>query len=260
MLKEKVQRFYSTYPYPSQSIEKVADLFRAKHKKIMEQILFCSNKTYASLSKLNVLDAGCGTGEKALFLAYFGAKVDAFDFSDSSISIAKKVAKKLGLKVNFFINSFEEFKTKKKYDLILCIGSLHHTPEAKNNFLKLCSYLKKNGVIVLGLYNYYGRLYIRFIRFLLKLIFRTPANIVNFLVKIYKPKTKTALVLLADKYAVPFESYHTIEEILDWFKQANIKPFRLYPKIKLKALDIFFWQLSTILTKKSFFFISGKKK
>ncbi|MEM3361722.1 MAG: methyltransferase domain-containing protein [Candidatus Anstonellaceae archaeon] len=260
MIKKQVELFYSKYPYPSQNILSLQDLFKSKHKKVMEQILFCSTQNYESLKGIDVLDAGCGTGEKSLFLSYFGARVDAFDISPTSISIAKKTAKKLGLRVNFFVQSFENFKTTKKYDLILAIGSLHHSANPKENFLKLSNYLKKDGVIVVGLYNLYGRFFIRIVRFLLKLIFKTPSKIVDFLLKFYKPPTKTAIVLLADKYAVPHESYHTIGEVLGWFREANLKPLAIYPPIKLDFVSIFSWQLFSLFTKKGFFFISAKKQ
>ncbi|MFN3909778.1 MAG: class I SAM-dependent methyltransferase [Candidatus Anstonellaceae archaeon] len=257
---QEIKNFYNTYPYPNQKIVLKSDLFHPKHDFIMRKILNAANLKKANLSGLSVLDAGCGTGEKSLYLAFFKANVDAFDFSASSIKIARKNAQKLKAKVNYFVSSFESFRTKKKYHLILCIGSLHHSLDAKGNFLKLSSFLKRDGIIVLGLYNSPGRFFLSLQRFLLKFFFKTPQKIVNFLVHFFRPKTKTALVLLADKYATPFESYHSIEEILEWFKEADLKPIKVYPqidfnnKILLKLVQIY-WLFSS----KSFFFISGKK-
>jgi 2-polyprenyl-3-methyl-5-hydroxy-6-metoxy-1,4-benzoquinol methylase len=256
----QVREFYTHFPYPSQKINSIKDLFNKKHSKIMNQILFCAGLKNTQLRGLKVLDAGCGTGEKALYLAALGAKVDAFDISPTSIKIAKKTSKKLNLKVNFFVNSFEHFNTTKKYDLILAIGSLHHSSNPKKNFLNLLKFLKPNGVIVLGLYHLYGRFFHRLKRFFLHLIFKNKFALVNFLSKIFKIKSKAGLMLLADKYASPFESYQTLDDVLEWFKSGSAKAYKSYPIIDFNSnLNKLKIELIWFLKQKSFFFISAKK-
>jgi len=48
-----------------------------------------------------VLDAGCGTGENALFLAASGHEVTGIDFVDEAIRIARRKAAERGLTVEF---------------------------------------------------------------------------------------------------------------------------------------------------------------
>ncbi len=48
-----------------------------------------------------VLDAGCGTGENALFLAASGHQVTGIDFVDEAIRIARRKAAERGLTVEF---------------------------------------------------------------------------------------------------------------------------------------------------------------
>ena len=49
----------------------------------------------------SVLDAGCGTGENAIFFAQRGCKVTGIDFLAEPIARAKKKAAQRGLSVNF---------------------------------------------------------------------------------------------------------------------------------------------------------------
>jgi ubiquinone/menaquinone biosynthesis C-methylase UbiE len=49
----------------------------------------------------DILDAGCGTGDNAIFLAEQGHNVVGIDFAPTAIARAKRKAKKAGLKVEF---------------------------------------------------------------------------------------------------------------------------------------------------------------
>jgi 2-polyprenyl-3-methyl-5-hydroxy-6-metoxy-1,4-benzoquinol methylase len=51
----------------------------------------------------SVLDAGCGTGDTALFLAGRGCKVTGIDFLDVPISRAKRKAEERGLPATFLV-------------------------------------------------------------------------------------------------------------------------------------------------------------
>jgi SAM-dependent methyltransferase len=51
----------------------------------------------------SILDAGCGTGDTALFFAARGHKVTGIDFLEEPIARAKRKAQERGLAVNFFV-------------------------------------------------------------------------------------------------------------------------------------------------------------
>ena len=57
----------------------------------------------ADLITGSVLDAGCGTGENALFFASRGQKVTGIDFLAAPISLAKQKAAERGLKATFLV-------------------------------------------------------------------------------------------------------------------------------------------------------------
>lgn len=98
------------------------------------------------LKNLTVGDIACGTGEYCMVAAKNGAKAEGFDFNEISVNIAKKNSKKL--KVNnckFYKNEF--FKIKKKYDFVICTGTLHHLPDPYKGLKHLMSRVKKNGFL-----------------------------------------------------------------------------------------------------------------
>ncbi len=154
-IKLRVRSFYEAHPYPHQRVESESDLSSSGHEKVMRQILRTVGVSPEWLAGKRILDGGCGTGEKAIYCSLHGAKADAFDFSKTSIAHAKQTAAHLNAEVHFFMADFESVQLKGKYDLILLIGTLHHTADARSNFMRMARHLAPGGRIALGLYNVY---------------------------------------------------------------------------------------------------------
>jgi len=73
-----------------------------------------------------VLDAGCGTGENALYLASLGFEAWGIDAALSAIKKAKEKAKKRGIKVNFMAGDALKLQSiKNKFDTIIDCGLFH---------------------------------------------------------------------------------------------------------------------------------------
>ncbi len=73
-----------------------------------------------------VLDAGCGTGENALYLASLGFEVWGIDAAPSAIKKAKEKAKEREISVNFLV--FDALKLQllqNKFDTIIDCGLFH---------------------------------------------------------------------------------------------------------------------------------------
>src|SRR6516162_7105600 len=76
-----------------------------------------------------VLDAGCGTGEHALFLASRGHRVIGIDFVEEAIRRARRKAAERGLKVEFLVKDAttladwgERFTSAIDYGLFHCFS------------------------------------------------------------------------------------------------------------------------------------------
>lgn len=73
-----------------------------------------------------VLDAGCGTGENALFFAQRGQSVVGIDFIDKPINEAKRKAEELGVEVQFVqMDALRLKDLDRKFDSVIDCGLFH---------------------------------------------------------------------------------------------------------------------------------------
>ncbi len=79
------------------------------------------------LQDKRVLVVGCGFGDDALRLAKLGARVSAFDLSPDSLQIARALAAREGLTIDFQEMPAERMAyDSNSFDCILCRDILHH--------------------------------------------------------------------------------------------------------------------------------------
>ncbi len=72
------------------------------------------------------LDVACGAGRNAIHLAKKGYSVDAIDFSEEALKIARRRAKKENVKVNWILADLDKYEfAKEKYDLVV-VSYFHH--------------------------------------------------------------------------------------------------------------------------------------
>ena len=97
----------------------------------------------------SILEFGAGFGRMSKVISEnFNINTyDAFDISSDQIQNAKKHCKELS--INFTVSSFEDFKSDKKYDIVLgCECLLHIPPEKVEEYIsKMLSYSKKYFII-----------------------------------------------------------------------------------------------------------------
>ncbi len=258
-----VNQFYERYPYPSLPIHSERDLVSKLHANVMSKILATAGLKPESLSGKEILDAGCGTGEKACYFSYYGAHVTAIDLCTASLQKAKKLAWKFSLKVDFNHCDMAEFRIEKRFDHVFCLGALHHTEIPYRNFTALVDMCKPGGTITVGLYNRYGRLAHRAMRMWISI--RAGKDIeqrMSYVEKsIYRRKFRSTheIAYIADKYVHPHESYHSVGEVLGWFDKNNISYIGSHPHTETGELAAFLTQLKWLVRGNGFFIISGRK-
>lgn len=99
------------------------------------------------IKKGTALDLGCGTGEKAVFLAHHGFTVTGVDIAPTAIRQAKALALKEGVKVEFLVADATNLVIlKEPFDFILDCTTLPDIPEdARRDYLHEIFRLSKTG-------------------------------------------------------------------------------------------------------------------
>ncbi len=110
---------------------------------------------------LNILIAGCGTNQAAVF-AYTNpeAKVVAIDVSQSSLDHHRYLKNKYKMNnLELHLLPIEDVsKLNCDFDLIVSTGVLHHLAEPLRGLKALAACLRQDGVIAIMLYAKYGRI------------------------------------------------------------------------------------------------------
>lgn len=79
------------------------------------------------LAGREVLVVGCGFGDDALRIAKLGARVSAFDLSPDSLDIARALAEREGLTIDFQVMPAEQMRyDDRRFDLVVARDILHH--------------------------------------------------------------------------------------------------------------------------------------
>ncbi len=169
--------------------------------------------------KTKIIDFGCGGGWLVNSLAYHlkeKIEVTGVDFNSKVIEYANKIKSNLSLDSNFICSDLFEFDNKKKYDVIISLGVLHHT----NNCSEAIKYISKfgdlNSYIFLGLYHKYGRE--PFLNYFKNMIDKSD----DYKFEKYKnlhsiEDEKKLYSWFRDQVLHPHETQHTLEEVKNIF-------------------------------------------
>jgi len=120
---------------------------------IISQLQTHYNLKELNLSKVNILDVGCGGGLVAEPLDNLKAKVTAIDASEININIAKTHQKTSGSKVDYQTSTIEDLKNNKKFDVITCLEVVEHVDNLEFLLSNLKKNVKKNGLIFIATIN-----------------------------------------------------------------------------------------------------------
>ena len=152
---EKFSKMASEWWDPNGKFKPLHKFNPIRIKYIKENIInnFNIKNKKKPLQKIEILDVGCGGGLLSEPMCRMGANVTGIDASSTNIKIAKLHAKKNKLNIKYFSSSPENFKTYKKFDVILNMEIVEHVEDI-NFFLYSCSkLLKKNGLMFVATLN-----------------------------------------------------------------------------------------------------------
>jgi cyclopropane fatty-acyl-phospholipid synthase-like methyltransferase len=104
----------------------------------------------------SLLDAGCGTGENALYFAGLGRKVTGIDFIEEAINRARRKAAERGLSATFLVKDALTLKDwPERFDNVIDSGLFHVFDEDnRRRYVEgLATVLKVGGRLFLGCFS-----------------------------------------------------------------------------------------------------------
>ncbi|MCH8330060.1 MAG: class I SAM-dependent methyltransferase [Bacteroidetes bacterium] len=98
-----------------------------------------------------VLDAGCGTGRWSLYLSDKVSFIEAIDPSESVLSAVNLTRNVNNIRVSLASISNIPFADD-SFDLVICLGVLHHIPDSKEAMRNLVQKVKRGGRCLIYMY------------------------------------------------------------------------------------------------------------
>ena len=160
-----VQKLYNTYPFPPDPLLDEPPPGYNWRWHYRAAYSFCTGLK-PQAEKIRILDAGCGTGSGTEYLLLHNPQADvvAIDLSERALAVAQERSQKSGVlaahqgKVAFQQLKVEDAtKLSGEFDLINCVGVLHHLPDPVVGIKALASKLAAGGLLHIFVYGELGR-------------------------------------------------------------------------------------------------------
>jgi SAM-dependent methyltransferase len=155
-----VAKLYDTYPFPPEPILDEPPPGYNWRWKWEAAYNFC-NGMKPQRQDIRILDAGCGSGVGTEYLVHLNpqAQVVGIDLSAGTLEVAKERCQRSGAnRVEFHHKSlFDVDQLPGEFDLINCVGVLHHTPDPIRGIQALAKKLAAGGLFHIFVYGELGR-------------------------------------------------------------------------------------------------------
>lgn len=159
---EKLRQLFDDAPYPRVPLEQTPrEDWEMLFVHNLTTAFYLRDRHVVSPQGKVILDAGCGSGYKALILALAnpGAKIVGVDLSAASVDLARKRLEHHGLtNVEFHAMAIEELpQLGQTFDYINCDETLYLLPDPLLGLQVMKSVLKPDGILRTNLHNSYQR-------------------------------------------------------------------------------------------------------
>lgn len=155
-----VAKLYDTYPFPPDPLLDEPPPgynwrwnWPAAHS-------FCTGRK-PTRSDIRILDAGCGSGVGTEYLVHLNphAHVTGIDLSAGTLAVAKERCQRSGAdRVEFHhISLYDADQIPGEFEMINCVGVLHHTPDPIRGIQALAKKLAPGGIFHIFVYGELGR-------------------------------------------------------------------------------------------------------
>ena len=202
----RVKSFYEDNPFPSyEGLEEFGELVSKGNASGF------ANSLLRAIGYNNlILECGCGTGQLSHYLQLNNNQVLGIDMSLSSLKLALEHKMRNQLERSGFaqMNIFDLAIKDNAFDVVISHGVLHHTFDARRAFAEIVKKVKPGGVVVVGLYNRYGRIP----TWLRSKVIGVLGPKIDYVVRTRIQDPRKADVWVQDQYFNPHETWHSIDE------------------------------------------------
>ncbi len=157
----KVRGQYEDNPYPRWTNSVAFGRPMLFNEYIRQNFPSSRFREIGATAALDILIAGCGTGQQSIFFAqnFVGARVLAIDLSLSSLCYAKQKSQMAGMQNVEYAQAdiLELGSLGNKFDFISSSGVLHHLGDTEKGWCTLLSLLRPDGCMQVGLYSKLAR-------------------------------------------------------------------------------------------------------
>ena len=250
-ISKKVRDQYEENPYPRWRFANITpknNFLSILNNAIRPNKINANNQNIAQ----NVLIAGCGTGQQLVYkTSYENSNIVAIDLSLSSLAFAKRKMQELKHNnIEFLQGDILSLNSlNKKFDVIECVGVLHHLKDPEYGLRILLDNLEPNGYLKLGLYSEYARKHIIALREFVK-INNFKSNIND--IRKFRELAKNNKENIFQKINYNFDFYST-SSVRDLIFHVQEHRYTL-PQISnlLKKFDLEFLGFTNSITKKEY--------
>jgi SAM-dependent methyltransferase len=215
---EIVQQFYEKTPFPNYDGLDSRDSLRRKARDGVLARLVDEQISHTA----RILEVGCGTGQLTNFLAMGrGRTAVGADLCMNSLKLAKEFRDRFSINHAYFtqIDLFRPPFAAASFDVVISNGVLHHTSDCAGAFRSIATLVKPGGVIIIGLYNWLGRLPTLWARWLIDKFGEAGALLDHRLR--HKGEEARREAWFMDQYKHPHETRHSIDDVLTWLDAAG---------------------------------------
>ncbi len=172
VISKKVAQLYNTYPFPPDPLLDEPPPGYNWRWSWLAAYNFCTGQKPPS-EEIRILDAGCGTGVGTEYLIHLNpsAEIVGVDLSEGALAMAQERCHRSGVapshkrKLEFHqLNLKEADKLPGEFQLINCVGVLHHMANPHLGIKSLAAKLAPGGLMHIFVYAELGRFEIRLVQ------------------------------------------------------------------------------------------------
>jgi SAM-dependent methyltransferase len=156
-----VAKLYDTYPFPPDPLSDDPPPGYNWRWNWSTAYSFCTGRK-PDRQSIRILDAGCGSGVSTEYLVHLNpeAEVVGIDLSAGTLAVAKERCDRTHVseRVQFHqLSLFDADQLEGEFDLINCVGVLHHTADPIRGIQALAKKLAPGGIFHIFVYGELGR-------------------------------------------------------------------------------------------------------